>query len=126
MLRGAALTVVLIAALSSPAFPMCGERGGPGCRLPNGKCAGWAQADYCKAHPEAAEAPAEGLQTGQKINQFLQRPLIAMPATDSPSLFQLDINELAALDLWISKQADPKPSRPDALRKILIRAAAQQ
>ncbi|SDR49585.1 hypothetical protein SAMN05519103_03953 [Rhizobiales bacterium GAS113] len=125
MLRGV-LAALAFAALASPTFAMCGERGGPGCRLPNGKCASWAQAAYCQTHPEAAEAPAAGLGTGQVINENLKRPLLAMPAAASPMGFQLDTNELAALDLWISRQPDPRPSRPEALRRIISEALTRQ
>ena len=114
------------AALSSSALAMCGERGGPGCRLPNGKWASWAQADYCRAHPEAGEAPAPGLDKGDIINPYLKRPLLALPSAMAGIVLQLDAAETVALDQWISKQPEPKPSRQEAVRRIVNQALARK
>jgi hypothetical protein len=64
-------------ALVSSASAMCGDRGGPGCRLPNGKCASWAQADYCRTHPEVNESPAPELDQGGKTRWVTRN--IAIP-----------------------------------------------
>jgi len=40
------LAMVLSMLVCQPVLA-CGERGGPGCRLSNGKCASWAQASKC-------------------------------------------------------------------------------
>jgi hypothetical protein len=82
MLKVAGSCLLLIT-MAAPALAACGDRGGPGCRLPNGKCAGWAQADYCKAHPEAAEAPTAGLMGGQIINEKPETPAPCPPKRSS-------------------------------------------
>jgi len=84
MLRGV-LAAICLALSSTAAAAMCGERG---CRLPSGKCAGWAQAEYCRAHPEAAEAPAAGLATGtadQRKPKAASCSSRFLPAQDNPS-----------------------------------------
>jgi hypothetical protein len=80
MFRGP-LAAVILGIMTLPADATCGERGGPGCRLPNGKCASWAQADYCRTRPEAAEAPDAGIATGQNMNPNLKRALVALPGS---------------------------------------------
>jgi hypothetical protein len=37
-------------------------------------------------------------------------------------MVRLQPDQLAILDKWISRQADPKPSRPEAIRKLLAQA----
>ena len=46
------------------------------------------------------------------------------PATGRGDLVGVRIQpeQLAALDAWCAAQPDPKPSRPEAIRKILDRA----
>jgi hypothetical protein len=39
-----------------------------------------------------------------------------------PIMVRLQPDQLAILDKWISRQADPKPSRPEAIRKLLAQA----
>jgi Arc/MetJ-type ribon-helix-helix transcriptional regulator len=39
---------------------------------------------------------------------------------------RLPPNELAALDAWIAKQNEPRPSRPEAIRHHLKRALASE
>jgi hypothetical protein len=102
---------------------MCGDSGGPGCRLPNGKCASWAQADYCRVHPEAAESVTPELKRG-KVNPFVQRPLLAIPAASNGILVQLGPANMATLDSWIAGHPDPKPSRPEATRRLIKQALA--
>ena len=41
----------------------------------------------------------------------------AQPGT--PVLVRLQPDQLAALDRWIDAQSKPKPSRPEALRRLL-------
>lgn len=42
------------------------------------------------------------------------------PRTDAtPIMVRVYPDQLAALDAWISAQSDPKPSRPEAIRKAL-------
>jgi hypothetical protein len=118
MFRGL-LAVVTLAVMAVPAGATCGERGGPGCRLPNGKCASWAQADYCRTHPEAAEAPDPGIATGQNMNPNLKRALVALPGSAGGVFVQLAPAEIEALDAWIARQPDPKPSRPEAARRMI-------
>jgi hypothetical protein len=121
MLKGLICGLSLVA-LVLPASAMCGDRGGPGCRLPNGKCASWAQADYCRTHPEAKESPAPELDQSGKINPFVKRSLLAIPAASGAIMVQLNPPETAALDRWISEQPDPKPSRSEAVHRFVARA----
>lgn len=58
------------------------------------------------APAEAGEGPVEGPKTGIGPNIGLR----LYPELD------------AALDAWIAKQPDPKPSRPEAIRRILREA----
>jgi hypothetical protein len=47
----------------------CGSRGGPGCRLPNGRCASWREAHRCSAPSKDAaptKKPSESQQAQQK------------------------------------------------------------
>jgi|HubBroStandDraft_4_1064222.scaffolds.fasta_scaffold701762_1 hypothetical protein len=120
------LLCLLLFSTASSAFATCGERGGPGCRLPNGKCAGWAQADYCRAHPEAAEAVAPELDKGEKINPYLKRSLLAMPAATGAIVLQLEPAEMGLLDRRISAQPDPKPSRQEAARRLIAQALGRE
>lgn len=42
------------------------------------------------------------------------------PRTDAtPVLVRLYPDQLAALDRWIAEQREPRPSRPEALRRIV-------
>jgi hypothetical protein len=73
-MRSFVLAAALIV-ISSAAHATCGERGGPGCRLPNGRCASWAQASYCRTHPDTVEMQVPGLENGQTMNENLKHPL---------------------------------------------------
>jgi cytochrome c553 len=47
------------------------------------------------------------------------------PATDAtPVLVRLKADALSTLDAWIAEQPDPKPSRPEAIRRLLEKALA--
>lgn len=37
-----------------------------------------------------------------------------------PIMLRLQPDQLAALDHWIEQQPDPKPTRPEAVRRILV------
>jgi hypothetical protein len=41
------------------------------------------------------------------------------PPAETPILVLLDLIELAGLDLWIEDQPDPKPSRQEAVRRLM-------
>jgi hypothetical protein len=42
------------------------------------------------------------------------------PETNAtPVMVRVHPDQLAALDAWIERQPDPKPSRPEAIRRIL-------
>lgn len=45
------------------------------------------------------------------------------PATGkgTPITVRLQSEQLAQLDYWIERQADPKPSRPEAIRQIVAK-----
>ena len=57
---------------------------------------------------------------------------MATPTSDTPGTgteqpvtsidLRLEAAELAALDAWIDRHADPKPSRSDAIRQVLAGA----
>jgi hypothetical protein len=126
LLRGVAASILSISLLSSPSFAVCGERGGPGCRLPNGRCASWAQADYCRTHPEAVEAPAPELDQGAKVNPLVRGSLLAMPTGTGAIMLQLDPTEMAAVDQWIARQPDPKPSRQEAVHRLIAQALRER
>jgi len=43
------------------------------------------------------------------------------PRTDAtPILVRVYPDDLAALDAWIASQPTPKPSRPEAIRKMMV------
>lgn len=45
------------------------------------------------------------------------------PRTDStPVMVRLQPDQLAALDAWIARQDEPRPTRPEAIRTLLARA----
>jgi hypothetical protein len=125
MIRIVTLAALLVA-LPSAAYATCGERGGPGCRLPNGRCASCAEAAYCRAHSEALEAPAPGLDKGQVINDNLKRPLVALPIAPGAIIIQRDPAESAALDRWIAAQPDPTPSRQEAISRLIAQALTKR
>lgn len=42
------------------------------------------------------------------------------PRTDStPVMVRLQPEQIAALDAWIERQEEPRPSRPEAIRRLL-------
>jgi len=41
-------------------------------------------------------------------------------------LVRLQPDQLAALDHWIEQQPDPKPTRPEAVRRILVGVTGAQ
>ncbi|SEE72693.1 hypothetical protein SAMN05444161_6882 [Rhizobiales bacterium GAS191] len=47
-------------------------------------------------------------------------------ATKTPVVTMLDPIELGALDVWITVQPDPKPSRPEAIRRLLAEALVRK
>lgn len=47
------------------------------------------------------------------------------PRTDAtPIMVRLQPNQLAALDRWIGAQPDPKPSKPEAIRRLIEKGIA--
>ena len=40
--------------------------------------------------------------------------------TDSTIAARLDRDQVAALDAWIARHPDPKPTRPEAIRSVLV------
>jgi hypothetical protein len=47
-------------------------------------------------------------------------------STEPPITLHLDPIELGALDLWIADQPDPKPSRSEAVHKLLNQALVRK
>jgi hypothetical protein len=48
------------------------------------------------------------------------------PAGEATSVdVRLEPNELTGLDAWIAAQAEPRPNRPDAIRRILAETLAK-
>jgi hypothetical protein len=52
-----------------------------------------------------------------------RKPAPAGKATSIDVL--LEPNELTGLDAWIASQAEPRPTRPEAIRRILAEALAK-
>ncbi len=47
------------------------------------------------------------------------------PRTDAtPIMVRLQPDQLAALDHWIEAQPDPKPSKPEAIRRLIEKGIA--
>jgi hypothetical protein len=44
----------------------------------------------------------------------------------TPLIMMLDPIELSALDAWITGQPEPKPTRPEAIRRLLAEALVQK
>ena len=53
-------TFMLTIATAAPALAICGERGGPAFRLPNGKCAGWKDLERSCGTPPTTLCSYEG------------------------------------------------------------------
>jgi hypothetical protein len=50
----------------------------------------------------------------------LEKKKRGRPMTDAtPVLVRMPRKTIAALDVWIGRQTEPKPSRPDAVRRLL-------
>jgi hypothetical protein len=72
-------------------------------------------------------------QSGFRILQLAADRAAARRAEDCPGdisastpvVIMLDLIELGAVDLWIADQPDPKPSRSEAVRRILDQALAR-
>lgn len=48
---------------------------------------------------------------------------VGRPRVDAVALtVRLPPRVLATLDMWIDRQADPKPSRPEAIRRLIVAA----
>jgi hypothetical protein len=44
----------------------------------------------------------------------------------TPLIMMLDPIELSALDAWIADQPEPKPTRPEAIRRLLAEALVRK
>jgi len=79
------VAIATLSLCSASAFAMCGEKGGPGYRGPNGKCVGWASlARTCGnpptlrcsvelAQPEASDAAEKGTQIRRFMDDAHER-----------------------------------------------------
>jgi hypothetical protein len=52
----------------------------------------------------------------------MRRDCLPKASAETPILVLLDLIELGALDLWIEDQPDPKPSREEAVRRVISEA----
>ena len=44
----------------------------------------------------------------------------------TPLIMMLDPIELSALDAWVTDQSEPKPTRPEAIRRLLAEALVRK
>jgi cytochrome c553 len=47
------------------------------------------------------------------------RPVGSVKGVGAPIMVRLDADRLAALDGWIAGQDEPKPTRPEAVRRLV-------
>jgi len=61
----------------------------------------------------------------KSINDIVKLKSRGRPRTDStPILVRLQPSHLEALDAWIAARAPPRPTRPEAIRRLLTSALA--
>jgi hypothetical protein len=57
--------------------------------------------------------------TGQDISVTKTR---GRPRSEPTAVIRLPLSLLAQVDVWIAEQPEPKPSRPEAIRRLLAKA----
>ena len=65
-------------------------------------------------------APASGDVSAQHSKRSRGRP--AAMGKGTPLMVHLQPDQLEALDAYIDRQPDPKPSRPEAIRRVFMEA----
>jgi hypothetical protein len=63
--------------------------------------------------------------TASKIKKRMGRPPTGLPRGIGVYV-KIPPKELAAIDAWISKQPDPKPTRPQAIRRLVEKSIADE
>jgi len=62
---------------------------------------------------------------GKAVARVRRDPTSGLPAK-TPVATMLDPDELEALNAWIARQPEPKPSRPEAIRLLVAEALAHK
>ncbi len=74
---------------------------------------------FCRLRPELDH---DGADTHGEVHGRIGRP--STTGRGEGVLVRLHPPQLAALDTWIARQPDPRPSRPDAIRRLVERPLA--